>query len=130
MSSGADDKDLLGKEAVARANRAIAAAEAILLPLGFIRHINKGAEATFNAWAPAQWFFDSPRMRAALRYQANSGASRDGLRFIYRLELSGDSALDVRSVRVAPGNREAVASHITKLTIAQGKQATRLAGYD
>lgn len=123
------NKEKQQARAKARADRAIAAAEAILLPLGFTRNIPAKQDAAFNEWGPGQWFLDSPRMRAALRLQSKPFLSQDSDPLTYRLELSADSSFGVRSPRVAPGNGKAVEDYIAKVNAARAEQAKREQGF-
>lgn len=130
MTTETDEKKAKDKRARERADRAIAAASAILVPLGFVRHVDRVGGYKFNEWCPAVWHRESPRMRAALCLQSKPYAGLDSDPLTYRLEVSADNNFGVRATRVAPGNREAVVSYMAKIEAAGAARAKREAQFD
>jgi len=136
LKETASRKEKEATQAKARADRAIAAAEAILIPLGFTRaesHRDRfGNAGEFSQWRPAAWYLESPRARASLTLQNKPWSARktgdDDDGYIYRLEVAADSAFDVKAVRVAPGNAEGVKSYLARVEVARQSHDKRQAG--
>jgi hypothetical protein len=120
------DAEKAKKEAVnvARADKAIAAAEAMLAQFGFKRYIPgpKQAEKGFNMWGPAVWHKDSPRMSARLHLQAKAWNNHGDDSYVYRLDLCADSAFGVKNSRIAPGNAEGVKAYLGRVDAARAEQ--------
>jgi hypothetical protein len=98
---------------------AIAAAEAILLPLGFTRR--KADKEYFNMSAKgrvdAEWNLKDPEIRADITRQSkgwNRDLGGDGS-YDYRLALSARHVWRLRDPRLSPGNRPGVLAYIEKV---------------
>ena len=99
------------------ADKCIAAADVILAPLGFIRRANHKK----SIWDPCRWDIESSRTTASLDLQDRPfeqvKPGEQGQ--TYRLSLCCDSALNVRRVRVSPGNMDAVKTFLDRVKGAQ-----------
>jgi hypothetical protein len=101
---------------------AIEAAEAILLPLGFIRR--KDDKAYFNFKEPgrveAEWHLKDPEIDAHISRQSkpwnrdSAVAGGDGS-YDYRLVVRARKVWSLRDARIAPGNRPGLLAHIEKV---------------
>lgn len=115
----ATEKAAKEARAKARTERAIAAAEGVLLPLGFSRDPKIGQEK--NDWHPACWRLIKPRMVATLDLQSkpwNTTTATDDA-YTYRLVVSADSIFRVKDIRIAPGNRDGVVNFMARVEEAQ-----------
>jgi len=103
----------------ARFDKGVAAAEAIILPLGFTRSVGKDY-FTKEGRAYARWHLDSLKIQAQLDLQSKPYFSGPGTinenedPYTYRLVVSAYCAAGVKDIRVSPGNREAVVDFIAR----------------
>lgn len=103
-----------------RFDRGVAAAEAVILPLGFARATGKDYFAE-EGRAYAKWHLARPRVQAQLDLQSKPFFSRHGTvnehedQLTYRLVVSADCAAGVKDIRVSPGNHQAVVDFIARV---------------
>jgi hypothetical protein len=107
------------KQDRARFDKGVAAAEAVLLPLGFARATGKDY-FTKEGRAYARWHLEDPRIGAHLDLQSKPYFSGAGAvadhedPYTYRLKVSADYGTGVKDIRVSPGNRPAVVDFIAR----------------